>query len=375
MKLTVEEYNDIIKGLKEEINKLQSHLISEELSIPYGTQGIELQSFIAPVRTPEYSLQLEIEEIQQKSDVASDNLPTPLCGTLPLHDPARLIKDMYQKCSQRNLVDFQGITEQLLMQQDIEEETKELLQKISCLFYTKIIWDMYNGNLAPQLTAVMQRHQSMEMDSYTRNGVKKDNDHPAAEYVKAEPHLRHKRAEMKVVSGATRMVECGTSPEHYNLHVDQSNQREHNTRCATSSETMQVQRACQGLCDNIDHQQSKLELRFEELFSSEQKREGNICIKWNMMQTEFAATAADVKQEDQPDSSIWFCSQTKNLCLVSFLLFFTLMLVAYSSFFSFFPGCCQRYSSAECTGSSFWSLLKALLCPQMRLRHGAPPPV
>ncbi|XP_062917578.1 protein KASH5-like [Mobula hypostoma] len=227
-----------------------------------------------------------------------------------------------------------------LMRQDIEEETKELLQKISCLFYSKIIWDMYKGNLAPQLTAVMQQHQT-EMDSYTRNGVKKDNGHPAAEYVKAEPHLRQKRAEMKVVSGAARMVECGTSPEYYNLHVDRSSQKEHNTRCATSSETMQVQRVCRGLCGNIDQQQSKLELRFEELFSSEQKHEGNICIRWNVMQTELAASATDVKHEDQLDSSIWFCSQTKNLCLVSFCCFL-LMLVAYSCFFSFFPGCCQR---------------------------------
>lgn len=54
------------------------------------------------------------------------------------------------------------------MQQDIEEETKEFLQKFGHLLYAKVIWDMYTGNLTPRLTAVMQRYHPAERDSCTR---------------------------------------------------------------------------------------------------------------------------------------------------------------------------------------------------------------
>ncbi|XP_055487709.1 uncharacterized protein LOC129694990 isoform X5 [Leucoraja erinacea] len=370
MKSTVDEYNDIIQGLKDEINKLQYHLTCEDLSVrPFGIQDVQLQTPIPPVRAPEYSLQLEIEEIQQRSDVASNNLPTPLCGTLPLHNSARLIKNiMYDSCSQLNWVAFRTIAEDLLMQQDIEEETKEFLQKFGHLLYAKVIWDMYTGNLTPRLTAVMQRYHPAERDSCTRSYIIKYNEDSMAECMKPGLQLRHIGEELKVVPGAAHRLELGLSPA---LYI----QREDNTRYATLAETLQVQITCQGMNDNIGEQQSNLELLYDELFSSEQKHEGNICIRWNMTQSELAAQAADEQHENHSAPSILFHSQIKNICLLGFLLVFTMMLVVFSSFFSLFHWSCQKYSIAECTDSSFWSLLKALLCPQIRVRYAAPPPV
>ncbi|XP_069764207.1 paramyosin-like [Narcine bancroftii] len=367
MKSTMDEYNCIIQDLKEEINKLQCHHTCEDLSIPCDTQERELESPIAPVRVAENSLQLEIEEIQQqRSDVASHNLPTPLCGMLPLHDPIMLIKDMHRRYSQLDWINCWAITEELLVLQDIEEETKEFLKKISILFYAKMIWDQYRGHLVPQLTAVIR-----EKDSCTRNGVIKDDEYPAAEHV--EPHLGYKGGERKIVPAAVRL-EFGKSPRHYAHQVDESSQEEYNRRHASISEAMQVQRTCLGLNDERGHQRRTIELLDDELCSNKQKDEGNNYIRWNMMHSELVP-AADGQYEDQSGLSIWFGSQIKNVCLVGFLLVFTGILVAFSSIFSFVPWSCQRYSFGECTDSSFWSLLKALLCPQIRLRHGAPPPV
>ncbi|XP_078286561.1 protein KASH5-like [Rhinoraja longicauda] len=145
----------------------------------------------------------EYNDIIQRSDVASNNLPTPLCGTLPLHNSARLIKDiMYNSCSQLNWVAFRTIAEELLMQQGIEEETKEFLQKFSHLFYAKVVWDMCKGSLAPQLTEVMQRYQPVRHSCARRCSIK-DNEDSMAECVKPKPHLRHIGEELMVVPGAT----------------------------------------------------------------------------------------------------------------------------------------------------------------------------
>uniref|UniRef100_UPI00398EA096 inositol 1,4,5-triphosphate receptor associated 2-like isoform X2 n=1 Tax=Pristiophorus japonicus TaxID=55135 RepID=UPI00398EA096 len=539
LKSTAEEYNNIIKGLKEEINRLQYHLTCEDLSTACGMQSVELQSPTAPEKAPEHSLQLEIEESQQKTDLAANNLPTPLCGMVPFNDSAGQIKDiLYHICSQLNWMDFQAITEELVMQKEVEEETKGFLQKISSLFHTKIVLDIYKGNLAPQLTAVTQHYQTTERDSHVRNSVAEENEHLAVEECSnGVPHLKrlkeHQSNDMlatesgeglriarrlfkeievlktethrsspdwrlfededymkKKSTGAAQetrsfavenaagqatetewQLEFEMSPEHCTLHLDGSSQTENKPRCATSSVTVQLQRACQGLSHNIDQQQKRLELLYEELFLREEKSRDNNdiitlkkksmteyvtakkyiqdkkfveivkilkliqnysnwknenlinfgeaasalvpyhekavggtgdnmkCIKWNVVQSESAvlgpaeqmqvalleqhlvsghyhgSRTRALRYEDQSDLFTQFCSQIKNIGLVCLLVVFTMTLVAFYNIFSLVPRSCQKYSFAQCTDSSFWSILKALLCPQIRLRNGAPPPV
>ncbi|GCC20222.1 hypothetical protein chiPu_0018811 [Chiloscyllium punctatum] len=192
LKSTVDEYNNIIKGLKEEINRLQYHLTCEDLTIASSLQSVELQSGNAPVRAPEHSLQLEIEEIQQKTDLTANNLPTPLCGMVPLHKPAGQITDILcYVCSQLNWMDFYPVTEELFMQQDFEEEVKGFLRNINALFYSKIVRDMYKGNLAPQQLAVTQNYQETERYSHIRKGVTEKSELVAVEEcVNAIPHRK-----------------------------------------------------------------------------------------------------------------------------------------------------------------------------------------
>ncbi|XP_042201086.1 inositol 1,4,5-triphosphate receptor associated 2-like isoform X2 [Callorhinchus milii] len=207
LKLTVDEYCNIIKGLKEEISRLQCHppLLCEDVSVGCGPQRVESENSSVPIRAPQqHSLQLEIEQVQQKTSLAVDNLPTPLCGMMPLSDSAQQIEDLLgHMCSQLNWMDFQTITQELarkfkqemealmirikqfadvssaremtrtpeVLQKEFEEEIKIFLQKISCLFHTKIIWDMYKSKLAAELRAIAQDCHHTERHPHFRNGL------------------------------------------------------------------------------------------------------------------------------------------------------------------------------------------------------------
>ncbi|XP_038639599.1 uncharacterized protein LOC119956439 isoform X3 [Scyliorhinus canicula] len=464
LKSTVDEYNNIIKGLKEEINRLQCHLTCEDVTVACGLHSVELQSATAPVRAPEHSLQLEIEEIQQKTDLAANSLPTPLCGMVPLSDSAGQIKDiLYRICSQLNRMDFQAINEELFMQQEVEEEATGFLQKISSLFRNMIVWDMYKGNLASQKISVTRHCQATEGDSNIRNVTTEENKYPAVEkaIVNAIPPLKrlkehqwnmlttervsdeglgstgsifneidvqkkthrntlswqifeeeddkNKRSTGAAQESLSFTVENDTgqatetewqfefqmSPKHCTLHVDESSQKVNKTKCATSSMPVQFQRFCQ----SSNHDTGQMELLCEELFLRNKKSTDNSYIKWNVVQSDSAVMGPAeqmqvalleqhpmsrhyrtnqtraLRYEDQSALFTRFCSQVKNISLVCLLVIFTMMLVAFFSLFSLLPWSCQKHQFAECTDNNFWSVVKALLCPQIRLRHEAPPPV